>query len=182
MQFQSKPRQFSTEYFASWGQWCSPCPRVFQVLTFPSSHLVPDSTRPGSGMSSPRYTWVPRHRIFPPSWSGILVSMETALVPITGRLAPPWHWIFPHLASLKETDKTKHELNICRWHEPTPTTITPVPVLVRRGPTWAHTWRKSSWSLCHSCRMDHLQSWLSQSRSQEQVWHLKQNLIRTFVS
>lgn len=26
--------------------------------------------------------------------------METALVPMTGRLAPPWHWIFPHLASL----------------------------------------------------------------------------------
>lgn len=75
-----------------------------------SPHLVPVSTRPGSGMSSPRYTWVPRQRIRPPSWSGMLVSMETALVPITGRLAPPWHWIFPHLASLENNSKKLFEM------------------------------------------------------------------------
>lgn len=51
-----------------------------------------------------------------------------------------------------------------------------------RDPTWAHTWQRSSWSLCHSCRKDHLQNWLSQSRSQEQVSHLKRNLVRTFIS
>lgn len=68
--------------------------------TIPSAHLVPANTSPGSGISSPRYTCVPRHRIRPPSCRGMFVSMETALVPITGLLAPPWHWIFPHLASL----------------------------------------------------------------------------------
>lgn len=60
-----------------------------RCLTFPSAHFVPASTSPGSGMSLPKYTWVPRHRIRPPSCSGIFVSMETALVPMTGRLAPP---------------------------------------------------------------------------------------------
>lgn len=75
-------------------------PEALQNRTMPSAHLVPVSTSPGSGMSSPRYTCVPLHRIRPPSCKGMLVSMETALVPITGRLAPPWHWILPHLASL----------------------------------------------------------------------------------
>ena len=37
--------------------------------------------------------------------------METALVPITGRLAPPWHWILPHLASLQKEAKTGENSN-----------------------------------------------------------------------
>ena len=81
-------------------------PREHMGLTFPSAHFVPASTSPGSGKSSPKYTWVPRHRIRPPSCRGIFVSMETALVPMTGRLAPPWHWIFPHLASLERQEQT----------------------------------------------------------------------------
>lgn len=83
---------FFVNFLGCW-KTCSP-------LTMLLPHLVPVSTNPGSGMSSPKYTWVPRHRIRPPSGSGILVSMDTALVPITGRFAPPWHWIFPHFASL----------------------------------------------------------------------------------
>ena len=47
----------------------------------------------------------------PPSCSGILVSIETAFVPITGRLAPPWHWILPHFASLRTADTIKKTLS-----------------------------------------------------------------------
>ncbi len=98
---------------------------LYQMIyshTIPLAHLVPANTSPGSGISSPRYTCVPRHRIRPPSCRGMFVSIETALVPITGLLAPPWHWIFPHLASLfkshRQNTMSEHAttvLNVLHW-------------------------------------------------------------------
>lgn len=87
-------------------------------------------------------------------------------------------------STLRIPDGNKHntskdEVNNLTCSKPSPSTDA---VFARRGPTWVHIWQRSSWSLSRSCRKGLRQNWLSQSRSQEQVSRLKQNLIRTLIS
>lgn len=80
-------------------------------LTESTPHLVPVITRPGSRVSPcvssstcpALYTCVPIHWIVMVPWFTV-VSMRTALFSV-GLEADVKHWIFPHLASLKDIIK-----------------------------------------------------------------------------
>lgn len=65
-------------------------------ITFPTSHLVPSFTMPGSGTSDPSWKSTPQHLVpFPGVW------MIAGTTPNTGNCCTFSHWSFPHKAFLE---------------------------------------------------------------------------------